>query len=81
MTALDETRDRYGISKDVTVKTFDYSAIPTSDLRSRIEELRAKVKESDDTTLEDSLDVNELHALESELKRRTCGRIRHCSVC
>ncbi|HEX9913884.1 MAG TPA: hypothetical protein VGB32_03110 [Candidatus Bathyarchaeia archaeon] len=70
MTALDETRARYGVSKDVAVKTFDYSSIPTCDLLRRVEELRARVKESDDVTLEDSLDVNELFALESELGRR-----------
>jgi predicted transcriptional regulator len=67
-------RERYGIPKGVTVKTFDYSSIPTYDLLRRIEELRARVKESDDATLEDSLDINELFALESELERRVKDR-------
>lgn len=70
MTAMDEIREKYGISKDVTVKTFEYSSIPTYGLCKRIEELRERVKKSDDTTLEDSLDINELNALESELERR-----------
>jgi hypothetical protein len=69
MATLDETRERYGISKDAAVMIFDYSSIPTRDLLRRIEELRPRV-ESGDATLEDSLGVNELYALESELGRR-----------
>ncbi len=70
MSAIDEIRKRYGIPKNIVVKTFDYISISTSDLLKRIEELRAELKEFSDATLEESLDINELSALESELERR-----------
>ena len=70
MTDVAEIRKRYGIPENVTVKTFDYTSVSTFDLLNRIEELRRKLKESSDTTLEESLDINELSALESELDRR-----------
>lgn len=70
MTAVDEIRKRYGIPKNIAIKTFDYTSISTSDLLEKVGELRAKLKEFSDTTLEESLDINELSALESELERR-----------
>lgn len=70
MTTVDEIRKRYGIPKNIAVKTFDYTSIPTPNLLKRIGELRAKMKEFSDATLEESLDINDLSALESELERR-----------
>lgn len=70
MTTIDEVRKRYGIPKDIAVEAFDYTSIPTPDLLRRIDGLRAKIKEFSDTTFEESLDINELPALESELERR-----------
>ena len=70
MTTNDEIRRRYGIPEDVEIKIFDYTSISTSELLKRIEELRERLKKFDDTTLDESLDINELSALESELERR-----------
>ena len=70
MTAVDEIRKKYGISGNIAVKTFDYATMSTSHLLERIEELRKRLKESSDTKLEESLDINELSAMESELERR-----------
>ncbi|MCL5318942.1 MAG: hypothetical protein M1503_11890 [Thaumarchaeota archaeon] len=70
MTTVDEIRKRYGIPKNISVKTFDYTSIPTPNLLRRINELRMKMMEFSDTTLEESLDINDLAALESELERR-----------
>ncbi|MCL4437403.1 MAG: HTH domain-containing protein [Thaumarchaeota archaeon] len=71
MTTVNEIRKRYGIPKNVAVKTLEYNSIPTSNLLKRIDDLQAKIKkEFNDTTLEESLDINELSALQSELERR-----------
>jgi len=70
MTAVDEIRKRYGIPENLEVRTFDYTTLSTSHLLERVEELRERLKESSDTALEESLDINELSAMESELKRR-----------
>lgn len=70
MTTVDEIRKRYGIPEDVEIRTFDYTSISTSELLKKIKELRERLKKYDDTTLSESLDVNELYALESELERR-----------
>jgi len=70
MTTVDEIKKRYGIPKNIAVKTFDYTSIPTPNLLKRIDDLRVKMKEFSDTTLKESLDINELAALESELERR-----------
>jgi len=70
MTSIDEIRKKYGIPEDVPVRTFEYTSISTSSLLERIKELRRNLKEFSDTTLEESLEANELSALESELERR-----------
>ncbi len=70
MTTMDEIRGRYGIPKDIAVKTLDYSTISTYELVKGIKELRERLREFSDSTLEESLDINELSALKSELERR-----------
>ncbi len=70
MKVKDEIRARYGIPDDVSIETFDYFSISTSDLLNRIMELRTKLKDFSDSTLEESLEANVLGSMQSELERR-----------
>ena len=71
MTEIDDIKERYGIPKESSVHTIDYSSIPTRGLLERIAELNYKVGGFKDETLDEAIEVNELNALEVELNRRT----------
>lgn len=71
MTEIEELRKRYGIPKETSVHTTDYSSITTRDLLKRIGELKIRIGGFKDETLDEAIEINEHNALEEELNRRT----------
>jgi predicted transcriptional regulator len=71
MTEIENIKERYGIPKESSVHTINYSTIPTRDLLERITKLKNTVGGFNDETLEEAIEVNELNALEEEFNRRT----------